>query len=86
MSGLMSPAPTASSTPTKETCGNCRWGRRVDQMLGPQAQVECYGVPPTAIPIGQTANGLQIMTTRPVLEAQTPRCGLWGPAQRILQS
>lgn len=80
----VAPSSVASSLGVAETCGNCKWGRKTDQMLGPDAPIECNGVPPTPYPVGQGAGGVQFMLMRPVQAAKTPRCALWAPMRSLL--
>jgi len=63
---------------TLETCGNCRWGRRADQIVGPEAAIECNGIPPSVTVMGwDQASQPVIALLRPKQPAKTPRCGLW---------
>lgn len=60
-----------------ETCGNCRFGKRVDVM-----SVECHGLPPTpaVVATGQNLAGqpaTQIALLFAVQPADTPRCALY---------
>jgi hypothetical protein len=70
---------TESQIAAPETCGTCKYARRNPADL---RQVECGGVPPTPVVMGQERNQLgqvnmAIQLMRPVLPATEPACGLY---------
>ena len=87
MGGLIMPEPEKPVAMPTENCGNCKWGRKNDQIVGPNAQIECNGVPPTPTVVGVDPRGNpQIALLRPVQPASTRMCGLWAPTRTILSS
>jgi hypothetical protein len=69
---------SAGAAPTGPTCGNCRFGARVEINV-----VECRGVPPTPVAmLGQDAVGrptMAVQLLRPRLPSSMEGCALHRP-------
>lgn len=58
--------------PTPNSCGNCKFGVRIE--LG---VVECHGLPPTPVVMGQGPGGIATGLLRARLPGNEPGCALW---------
>lgn len=60
------------------TCGNCHFGHpfREGLQIVPNA-VECYGVPPTPVIMGQGPQGAAVGLMRPRLNKAEQPCAVW---------
>ena len=55
-------------------CGNCHFGKIIpDNVL----QRQCWGLPPTPIPIGASARGVQTVMARPTVAVSDDACALY---------
>lgn len=67
------------------TCGNCKYGLPFREgLVVSAAAVECHGVPPTPVVMGQGMQGIATGLLRARLAKTEPGCALWKLKLQVL--